>query len=91
VILENLEFRQKGVDLLIGIDMITKAFGGQYDIAVLVAGDSDFVELVNAVKQIGPRVVGAYFGRNIRKDLTDSFDKRFLLSVEDLIANKIIE
>ncbi|MCH8915796.1 MAG: NYN domain-containing protein [Thaumarchaeota archaeon] len=91
VITKNLEFRQKGVDLLLGIDMISKAYEGQYDVAVLVAGDSDFIELVQAVKHIGPRVIGAYFDHNVRKELTDSFDKRFELSVENLIANKIIE
>ena len=90
VIMGNMEFRQKGVDLLIGIDMVTKAYDGQYDAAVLVAGDSDFVELVKAVKHIGPRVIGAYFENNIRKELIASFDKRFVLKVEDLIANKII-
>lgn len=86
----ELEFRQKGVDLLIGIDMISKAYEGQYDVAVLVAGDSDFIELVQAVKHIGPRVIGAYFDQNIRKELTDSFDKRFVLSVENLTGNKVV-
>ena len=37
IITGDLEFRQKGVDLLIGIDMINKAYEKQYDIAVLVA------------------------------------------------------
>lgn len=91
VLTGNLEFRQKGVDLLIGIDMITKANAGQYDIAVLVAGDSDFIELVEAVKHLGPRVIGAYFDQNIRKELTDSFDKRFVLDAKVLGLNGVVE
>lgn len=87
----DLKFRQKGVDLLIGIDMIGKAYEGQYDVAVLVAGDSDFIELVQAVKHIGPRVIGAYFDQNVRKELTDSFDKRFVLSVANLTANDVVK
>lgn len=87
----NMEFRQKGVDLMIGIDMITQAYDKQYNVAVLVAGDSDFIELVNAVKYIGPKVIGAYFDHNIRKELTNSFDKRFVLTIDQLRANGIIE
>jgi len=90
VLLKNLDFRQKGVDLLIGIDMITKAYENQFDIAILLAGDSDFLELVEAVKHIGPRVIGAYFEHNVRSGLTDSFDKRMPLTVESLEANQII-
>ncbi len=91
VVTGNLDFRQKGVDLLIGIDMITKAYQGQYDIGVLVAGDSDFIELVQAVKNIGPRIVGVYFKGNIRNELTDSFDKRFVLDAHTLAQNGIVE
>jgi len=91
VLLKSLDFRQKGVDLLIGIDMITKAYENQFDIAVLLAGDSDFFELVEAVKHIGSRVVGAYFDHNVRSVLTDSFDKRMPLRMGDLLANNIVK
>jgi len=82
---------QKGVDSLIAIDMITKAYQGQYDEAVLVAGDSDFVEIVKAVKDIGPVVTGAYFEKNTSRDLILEFDKRQPLRKEELIANQMIK
>jgi len=81
---------QKGVDSLIAIDMITKAHQDQYDDAVLVAGDSDFLEIVKAVKNIGPSVMGAYFEDNTNRDLIYEFDKRYPLKMNELIANKII-
>jgi len=81
---------QKGVDSLIAIDMITKAYENQYDEAVLLAGDSDFLEIVKAVKSIGPQVTGAYFEENTNQDLIYEFDKRQALRIPELIANNII-
>jgi len=81
---------QKGVDSLIAIDMITKAYQNQYDEAILVAGDSDFLEIVKAVKSVGPQVTGAYFENNTSTDLIYEFDKRQPLREAELIANKII-
>jgi len=81
---------QKGVDSLIAIDMITKAYENQYDEAVLVAGDADFLEIVKAVKSVGPQVTGAYFEDNTNLDLIYEFDKRQPLRIDYLIANNII-
>jgi len=76
---KNGDYRQKGVDSLIAIDMITKAYESQYDEAILIAGDADFVEIVKAVKSVGARVTGAYFQSSASKDLVDEFDRRIPL------------
>lgn len=86
----NGQFRQKGVDTLIAIDMLSKAHHRHYDQAVLVAGDSDFVEVVKAVKETGVHVTGAYFCSGIQKDLIQSFDKHIKLDTYDLIKNRIV-
>jgi len=82
---------QKGVDSLIAIDMITKAYENQYDEAILVAGDADFLEIVKAVKSVGPQVTGAYFENNTNLDLIYEFDKRQPLRMGYLIDNGIIK
>jgi uncharacterized LabA/DUF88 family protein len=46
----------KQVDISLATDMLTHASRRHYDIAVLVAGDEDYVPLVRAVKAEGPRV-----------------------------------
>ena len=51
--------RQKGVDTLIAVDMLVGAFTGLFSVAVLVAGDADFVPVVNEVKRRGVMVVVA--------------------------------
>jgi len=62
-------FRQKGVDTLIAIDMLTKAYENQYDIAGLISGDEDLLDVVMAVKNTGKLVYGAHFSNHISEEL----------------------
>ena len=88
---KNGEPRQKGVDSLIAIDMLSKAFKKDYDEAVLVAGDSDFVEVVKAVKDAGVKVAGVFFKENTSKELIQSFDKQIVLDNYDFVGNKLLD
>ena len=54
---------EKGIDVQLATDMITHNFKGNYDVAVLVAGDSDYVGAVQAVKDNGKHVEVALFGK----------------------------
>ncbi|KTB49243.1 hypothetical protein DEALK_01550 [Dehalogenimonas alkenigignens] len=53
---------EKGVDVMLATDMLTHCFKGNYDTAILVAGDSDFVGALQAVKDYGKHVEAALFG-----------------------------
>ena len=82
--------RQKGVDSQIAIDMITKAFQGQYDHAVLLGGDADLIPIVEAVKHVGPNVTLAYFQEsNYSDELTHVVDKRLPMNRHTLPDNEI--
>lgn len=52
----NKSKNSKRVDISLSTDMLTHAFRRHYEIAVLVAGDEDYVPLVQAVKAEGARV-----------------------------------
>lgn len=83
-------YRQKGVDVLLAVDMITKAFLNHYEIAVLLGGDDDYVDLVKSIKDFtGKRILGAYFQENVSKRLATSFDGCLLLS-KDVLGRCII-
>lgn len=47
---------QKGVDMRVALHMVKLAYNNAYDIAILVTGDSDLVEAVKTVKELGKQV-----------------------------------
>lgn len=54
---------EKGVDVLLATDMLVHSFKSNYDTAILVAGDNDFVAALQAVKDNGKHVEVALFGK----------------------------
>ena len=75
--------RQKGVDVLIAVDMLTKAYEHHYDIAIFVCGDRDSIPLVKAIKdQAGKRVYGVFFKRSCSLELRREFDRYFSMTRE---------
>lgn len=53
--------KSKGVDIMLAKDMLTNAFLDNYDTAVLLAGDGDYVPLVEEVKHLGKIVHVVFF------------------------------
>jgi len=54
---------EKGTDVQLATDMLTHGFRNNYDVAILVAGDNDFVGAIQAVKDNGKHVEVALFGK----------------------------
>jgi len=54
---------EKGVDVQLATDMLTHSFKNNYDTAILVAGDNDFVSALQAVKDNGKHIEVALFGK----------------------------
>jgi len=54
---------EKGIDVQLTTDMLNHSFKNNYDVAILVAGDSDFAPALQAVKDSGKHVEVALFGR----------------------------
>ena len=59
----NKEQKAKGVDIALTKDMLSHAFLNNYNTAVLVAGDGDYVPLIEEVKRLGKCVTVAFFAR----------------------------
>ena len=77
---------QKGCDVMIALDMVTKAFKDHYDIAALIAGDSDFFSLIKDVKNDYGKQVELYtFDRSdakVRKELMLAPDKFIKINLD---------
>ena len=71
-------WKSKAVDLALATDVLTLAGEGRYEVAVLFAGDADYVPVVEAVKRLGRHVVLGFFagkGHGLSDDLRISADE----------------
>lgn len=67
-------YEEKGVDMRIGIDLLKGAHSDLYDTAVLVTGDSDLREAVQAVKDFGKHVEIVEFPHGTSRELVAAAD-----------------
>lgn len=67
--------RSKRVDISLATDMLLHAFRRNYETAVLVAGDEDYVPLVEAVKYTGCRVFVWFLDNGMSDSLRLAADK----------------
>lgn len=75
--------KTKGVDITLTKDMLSHAYFGNYDAAGLVAGDADYVPLVEEVKRFGKVVHVVFFGSHgLSPDLRRSAD--VFLDISDI-------
>lgn len=77
---------EKGIDVKMATDMLAQAYHNLYDVAVLVSGDNDFADALQAVKDTGRHVEVALFGDSWSsqhlQDVADKairIDKKFLV------------
>ena len=67
---------EKGVDMRLGIDLLSHAVKDLFDTAIIVSGDGDFEHAIRAVKDTGKHVEVACF-RSVRSNV--------LLKVSDIM------
>jgi hypothetical protein len=58
---EKQGLKSKGVDIALAKDFISNAFLNNYDVAVLMAGDADYVPMIDEVKRLGKVVYVSFF------------------------------
>jgi uncharacterized LabA/DUF88 family protein len=79
--------KAKGVDIALTKDMLSHGFRNNYEIAVLVAGDADYVPVVEELKRLGKLVYIWFFAQEgLHPDLRLAADY-FKDLTEDLVGS----
>lgn len=52
---------EKGVDILVAIDLLAGAFKDQYDVAIVVTGDGDYADVAREVRGAGKQIYNGFF------------------------------
>jgi uncharacterized LabA/DUF88 family protein len=82
--------RSKQVDISLATEMLSHAYGNHFDFAVLVAGDADYIPLVNAVKSQGKRVYLWFIENGLSEELRNECDHFFNMKyILDISADQL--
>jgi len=85
---------QKGVDVMLAVDLVMSAVNNHYDIAVVFAGDSDFTYALQSVKNLGKQVELFTFDRSDCSSCDDfilSADVHTMIDAEIIQQNNLVK
>lgn len=71
---------EKGIDIKIATDMLVHGHRSNYDVAILVSGDTDFADAIQAVKDLGLHVEVALPDLSGSKRLREVADRVVLIN-----------
>ena len=71
---------EKGIDIKIATDMLVHGHRDNYDVAILVSGDTDFADAIQAVKDLGHHVEVALCRLSGSQRLREVADRVVLMS-----------
>jgi uncharacterized LabA/DUF88 family protein len=66
---------QKAVDVQLTVDAIEVAYSGHVQVITLIAGDLDFVPLVESIRRAGPHVIVGAYEDSLARELRAAADR----------------
>jgi uncharacterized LabA/DUF88 family protein len=77
------EYVQKGIDVMLAVDLVRMSWTKQIDKAILLAADSDFIYAIQAAKDAGVLTKLWYSDKHpINDSMLDVFDERAMITSE---------
>lgn len=81
--IQDINQKEKGIDVWIAIDMVKEALQEDVDCFILISGDADFVPAFNLIKSIGKEVLSVFIPRGYSNELRQKF-QYWILNRDDL-------
>ncbi|MEK6913416.1 MAG: NYN domain-containing protein [Nanoarchaeota archaeon] len=76
------QFKQKMIDVLMSLDIVSMCFDNQIQQAILIAGDSDFIPAIKKAKDCGAIIHLFYHPKSVHNEMLDEVDELHILSEE---------
>lgn len=70
----NVKKKEKGVDIMIAIDIVEHAINKKTEAIILVSGDADFIPALDLAKKNGIEIKSASLAKGYSRQLRDSFE-----------------
>lgn len=77
---------QKEVDVALAVQMVVHAFKDNYDVAIVVSGDRDFIPAIQEVQSAGKRVEVAAFRASVSDEMERQSDVFHDLDTEPILS-----
>lgn len=78
------QYHEKGVDVLMAVDLISGAYENEFDTAILVSSDTDLIPALKKVRKLGKKIIYVGFGHKPSYAMIAHSDIRRLLQKEEL-------
>jgi len=78
---------EKGVDVLLAVDMLYCAFKDKYDTAILVSGDADFIPVIKKLLDLGKKVEIWGFKNSIALKLIDIVGNNNVNYIDEILGD----
>ncbi len=82
----NVKKKEKGVDVMLAVDLVDYAIKNKADNLIVLSGDADFVPAMNLAKENNGKVLSASLAKGYSRELREKFDF-FVLSKNMIIEN----
>jgi uncharacterized LabA/DUF88 family protein len=84
--ISNVKKKEKGIDVLLAVDLVEYAIKEKSDFLIVLSGDADFVPAMNLAKENNGEVFSVSLAKGYSKELREKF-KFFVLSKNNLMEN----
>jgi uncharacterized LabA/DUF88 family protein len=78
------DYHEKGVDVLIAVDLLVGAYEDKYDTAILVSSDTDLLPAIEKVRSMKKKIEYIGFSHKPSYAMIANLDVRRLLIKEEL-------